>query len=331
MWLESRKEHPATFTVDAIPLPGFPPITFDGIPLSGWAELRKARTPSNLEKLQTVFPTLKRSQLRNLCGRTLHQLLAPIAKRLLFLDTLPIKETKRKETSLGLLVQLVLHAGKAGVVDLQREKGNMAFNMFQEYAWLVAYSWLSRVPEVEQVKILGNVFLRLSDPINRSLGFKAPPRAGAFSAYITKAIRSPVKSLLNKKTLTLSPESVIDDNENHEGNQDEDDKAPARRKPRPKVRRDDPNPSRSIAEAAQMLGVRANTLWYRMKSLGFDRWSQAALDAVQNAMRSKSQWLAIVNLLVARGRSIHAARKQVQRWKKEGRTAEDLTRELLGG
>src|SRR5262249_28369652 len=87
----------------------------------------------------------------------------------------------------------------------------------------------------------------------------------------------------------------------------------------------------SVEAAAERLGVSENTVRRIMKRLARPEWTEAPWEAVRERARTKRSWQAVQRRLEGSGRKPEAARKQVQRWRRQGRSPDAVLSSLAAG
>jgi hypothetical protein len=141
------------------------------------------------------------------------------------------------------------------------------------------------LPLEEWTGIVDKVFGRLYHG-KAGRGFTMPSRPESFRAYVWQALRGEFARLWG----------------------------------RTRVAGNDTGFPQSVAAAAANLGVSEMTVHRRLKRLGQSAWSPEAWESVSGQVRLKKQWQEITQELERSGSKPAAARKKVQRWKKDGLT-----------
>jgi hypothetical protein len=147
------------------------------------------------------------------------------------------------------------------------------------------------LPPEEWTGLVDKVFKRLYHG-QAGRGFTMPTRPISFRAYVQKALRGefamPWGGRHTAKDRTGVPQSVDD--------------------------------------AAAVLGVSGMTVRRCMKRLGMCAWSSEAWKSVSDQLGLKKQWQEFTKELQMTGCKPDAARKKVQRWKKNGLTLAEARR-----
>src|SRR5262249_45192920 len=87
----------------------------------------------------------------------------------------------------------------------------------------------------------------------------------------------------------------------------------------------------SIEEAAERLGISARTVRRIMKRGARAEWTEASWEAVRERAQNKASWKVVQRRLEGSGRKPEAARKQVQRWRRQGRSPDAVLSSLGAG
>jgi hypothetical protein len=125
-------------------------------------------------------------------------------------------------------------------------------------------------------------------------GFTMPSRPKSFRAYVLKALGGEFATLWGRRQAA--------------GNRT--------------------NFPQSIDDAAPVLGVTGMTVRRCMKRLGIRAWSREAWESVSGQIRPKKRWQEITKELERSGYKPDAARKKVQRWKRDGLTTAEARRRM---
>ena len=125
-------------------------------------------------------------------------------------------------------------------------------------------------------------------------GFTMPSRPESFRSYVQKALRGEFARLWGQKQAGGNRSSV----------------------------------PQSIEDAAAVLGVTGMTVRRCMNRLGVRAWSPETWESDSSQLRLKKRWQEITKELQSSGLKPDAARKRVQRWKKDGLTTTEARRRM---
>ena len=125
-------------------------------------------------------------------------------------------------------------------------------------------------------------------------GFTMPCRPESFRAYVYAALRGEFARLWGRRQTTGNRTSF----------------------------------PQSVEEAATILGVSGMTVRRFMKRLGTGAWSQEVWESMANQLGLKKRWQEIAKELERSGCKPDAARKRVQRWKRDGLTIAEARRQM---
>jgi hypothetical protein len=84
----------------------------------------------------------------------------------------------------------------------------------------------------------------------------------------------------------------------------------------------------SVDEAAARLGISTRTVRRLLNRLNLHEWTEATWEAVRERAQRKASWQVVQRRLEESGRKPDAARKQVQRWRRQGRSPDEALSSL---